>query len=568
MLRITFATSLTLLLAACGGDGADSPSTQAPPPPAVKRLLAGGTTAASAMTSAQASRFLAQATFGPNAEGIADVAASGPAAWIDTQFKLPQTLHRTMYEQLAATLPSGEKAGAGEFYASFWHQAMRGEDQLRQRVTFALSQIFVVSMQDGTVANYPRGVATYYDTLATHAFGNYRELLEAVALHPMMGLYLSHLRNRKETGTQVPDENFAREVMQLFTIGLYELNPDGSRRTANGRYIDTYGRDDVAGLAKVFTGWSWGGPDKIGHRFYGAMPDPNRDWLPMQNYPDMHSSSDKQFLGQRVAGGGSGEADLKVALDTLFKHPNVGPFFGRQLIQRLVKSNPSPAYIARVSAAFADNGSGVRGDMRAVIRAVLLDPEARDAAIPAYKLREPVLRLANWLRAFDARSASGRYRVGNLDDPLEGIGQSPMRAPSVFNYYRPGYAPPRTEIAYSGLVAPEMQIAGEPSVTGYLNFMQTAIQFGIGSGRDITANYSAAAALASQPAKLVEHVGLLMLNGTMSQRLRKRMLAAVESVPQPAPTGYNDGAVENGKNSRVYAAVFLAMASPEYIVQR
>lgn len=519
------------------------------------------------MTPKLASRFLAQASFGPTSASIDEVAASGAAAWINAQFTKPQTLHRLYMDKIQASLPEGTKIGLTQIHESFWQQAATGNDQLRQRVAFALSQIYVVSVLDGTVVNFPRGVASYYDMLGQHAFGNFRQLLEGVALHPMMGIYLSHLRNQKESGSRVADENFAREIMQLMSIGLYQLNPDGSVKSSGGKPIETYTHDDVSGLAKVFTGWSWYGPDQTNNRFAGGTPDPDRDWKPMQNYPAMHSSSEKRFLGATISGATTGQADLKVALDTLFNHPNVGPFIGRQLIQRLVMSNPSPAYVGRVAAAFADNGAGVRGDMKAVLRAILLDSEAR-AAEPRQKVREPVLRLANWMRAFNAKSASGRFLLGNQDDPLTALGQTSMRSPSVFNFYRPAYVPPNTSISAAGMVAPEMQIVAEPSVTGYLNYMQDVIARGTGEARDIVPNYQAELALAETPEKLVDRIDLLLLNGSMSSTLRNRIISAVNSVPVPASNGGNAAAITTAKSNRVYLTIFLAMASPEYIVQK
>ena len=263
------------------------------------------------------------------------------------------------------------------------------------------------------------------------------------------------------------------------------------------------------------------------------------------------------------------EGDLKIALDTLFNHPNVGPFIGRQLIQRLVTSNPSPQYVARVAAAFANNGSGVRGDMKAVIKAILLDPEARadvDPATPnAGKLREPVVRLANWMRAFHATSASGRFLLGSLDDPLTQLGQTPMRSPSVFNFYRPGYVPPNTSIAAAGLVSPEMQITAETSVVGYLNFMRDVIPNGTGSSRDVKPDYTNELALADTPDKLVDRVNLLLMGNQMSAALRSQIIAAVSSV---AISATNATSATAARKNRVSLAIFLAMASPEYIVQK
>jgi uncharacterized protein (DUF1800 family) len=407
--------------------------------------------------------------------------------------------------------------------------------------------------------------------LASNAFGNFRNLLEAVSLHPMMGLYLTSLRNQKESGTRVPDENYAREVMQLFTIGLYQLNPDGSNVISNGKPLETYSNADITGLAKVFTGWSWAGPDKTNTRFYGGTPDVNRDWMPMQSYPSFHSTSEKKFLGVTIPAQSSAnpEASLKVALDTLFNHPNVGPFIGKQLIQRLVTSNPSPQYIARVSATFNNNGQGVRGDLKAVLKAILLDVEARNEPnlnnAGTGKLREPVLRLANWIRAFNAKSTSGSYRITSLDDPLFALAQTPMRSPTVFNFYRPGYVPPNTSIANAELVAPEMQITAETSVVGYLNFMRDIIPNGTGSSRDVKADYSALIPLAVTPDLLLDQINLLLMAGQMSNTLRNQILGAINSVTIPSTAGTS---ADTAKLNRIYLGIYLTMASPEYLVQK
>jgi len=588
-LKLASGLALSLAMAACGGgsSGNNTPTSadqtaatmqlgaeanrsrtgpSAPLTPANPDGATPTSPTAPAMTPAAASHFLAQATFGPTAASIAALTASSKADWINAQFRKPQTMHRSFIQSVASQLPGGTLT-EDQVYESFWRQAATGDDQLRQRVTFALSQIFVISMADLSIVMRPAGVASYYDTLAQHAFGNYRNLLQAVALHPMMGIYLSHMRNQKENGNRVPDENFAREIMQLMSIGLYQLNQDGSPKLQGGHPVETYTHDDVAGLAKVFTGWSWAGPDQGPQRFNGNLADPSRDWTPMQNYPAYHSTSAKSFLGTTIAAGGSGPADLKVALDTLFEHPNVGPFIGRQLIQRLVSSNPSPAYVSRVAAAFANNGSGVRGDMQAVIRAVLLDPEAADNG-SAKKLREPILRMANWMRAFNAKSASGRFQIHITDDPLYALGQSPLHSPSVFNYFRPSYTPPNSSLSAAGMVAPEMQITGEPSVTGYLNVMQYVIARGAGVAREVQPDYSAELALARQPAALVDRINLLLLNGGMSSTLRNQIITAVSGMPMPQPTATNAAWVSQQQHNRVYMTIFLAMASPEYLAQR
>ncbi|MBI3730767.1 MAG: DUF1800 family protein [Burkholderiales bacterium] len=538
----------------------------------IQALVGFQSTNSNAPTPAQASRFLAQASFGANTTEINSLAGSSYSAWIDKQLAMPQKLHRSYMDAQAAGFINGlSDLSQNNFFESFWQQAIKGDDQLRQRVTFALSQIFVVSFQDSNVANYPRGVAAYYDTLGANAFGNFRNLLESVSLHPMMGNYLTSLRNQKESGTQVPDENYAREVMQLFTIGLYQLNQDGTYVLSGGKPVETYSSADIAGLAKVFTGWSWAGPDKSDSRFFGGNPDANRDWLPMQSYPKYHSVSAKTFLGVTIPAQSpaSPEASLKTALDTLFNHPNVGPFIGKQLIQRLVTSNPSPQYISRVAAAFNNNGSGVRGDMRAVIKAILLDNEARNDTTLTFantgKLREPVLRLANWMRAFNVNSTSGRFLLTSTDDPLSGLSETPMRSPTVFNFYRPGYVPPNSGIASAGLVSPEMQITGETSVVGYLNFMRDVIPNGIGSSRDVKADYSSLIALAATPDQLVDQLNLTMMSNQMSSNLRSQILTAANSVTIPTNNTAN---ADTAKKNRVYLSIFLTMASPEYLVQK
>jgi uncharacterized protein (DUF1800 family) len=509
-------------------------------------------------TPEQASRMLAQATFGPTINEIDRLEKMGTAAWFTDQFAKPQTYHYSYVTQSLSTLAAGTTPNENPFLESFWQQAIRGDDQLRQRVAFALSQILVISFQNDTLANMPRSVANYYDVLGAHAFGNYRELLEAVTMHPAMGIYLSSLRNQKTVGARVPDENYAREIMQLFTIGLRQLNQDG---TDVSPAAPTYVNDDIKGLAKVFTGLSWAGPDKSDNRFFSRNtppPDPNRDILPMQIYPQFHETLDKVFLGVSIPANTGGAESLKIALDTLFNHPNVGPFIGRQLIQRMVTSNPSPAYIGRVAAAFANNGQGVRGDMKAVVRAVLLDPEATTPATGAAagKLKEPVLRLAHWMRAFRANSASGKFMLSRTDDPLRQLSQTPMRSPSVFNFYRPEYQPPNTSLTTASLYAPEMQITEETSVFGYLDYMRNAIQNGVGSNRDIKADYTPELALADTPGLLVDRINLLLMQGQMTATLRSQILAAIASNPN------------NSAANKVYLAVFLTMASPEYITQK
>ncbi|MDQ8020191.1 MAG: DUF1800 domain-containing protein [Moraxellaceae bacterium] len=585
------AVGLLALLTACGGGGGSDSGSGGT---ATTAIPASCTYAASAEpniadngshpTQQEASRFLAQASFGPREASINALTQSSYASWLNNQFAQPQANHLTCVNQeLARAAALGQGGNQDFFFQSWWGQAMTRPDQLRQRVAFALSQIFVVSFEGNLSESY-RGIASYYDMLGRNAFGNYRQLLEDVSLHPSMGIYLSHLRNQKENSSgRVPDENYAREVMQLFSIGLYELNNDGTIRLSGGNPIETYTNDDVSGLAKVFTGYSWAGPDRSNARFSesNSARDPNRDVLPMQGYPQYHSISQKSFLGTTIAAQGAAtvasmDSDLDIALDRLYNHPNVGPFIGRQLIQRLVTSNPSPAYVNRVANAFNSGsahgfGNGTRGDMKAVIAAVLLDAEARPASPGTGdgKLREPVLRLANWGRAFNTSSASGSWRIGNTDSSTGSLGQTPMRSSSVFNFYRPGYLPPNTHMATAGLVAPEMQITHETSVAGYVNFMQSVVQNGVGASvsglRDVRPDYSAEIALANNSDALIDRVNLLVVRGGMKASTRASIKTAVDAITISSTNATN---AANARRQRVYLTVFLAMASPEYLIQK
>lgn len=563
----TAAILLSASVAACGGGGGggDAGGGGAPTPPT-----------SAPITDAEAAKFLTQSTFGPTEADITNVKNQGYAAWLTSQFAASSPSHLSYLDsrliQLQASNPSAT-LNSTHFYESFWRYAATGDAQLRERIKFAYSQIFVISMVDPNIN--VRGAASYYDMLGANAFGNFRQLLEAVTLHPQMGIYLTYMANQREDPTRgrTPDENYAREVMQLMTIGLHELNADGTVRTdGSGQPIPTYGEADISGLAKVFTGISWYHPTPSNNTFFGQNRDPESHTRPMIFYPQYHSNSAKSFLGTTIAAGSTDVgADLKVALDTLFNHPNVGPFIGKQLIQRLVTSNPSPAYVGRVTAVFNNNGSGVRGDMAAVIRAILTDAEARAApsagTASSGKLREPIIRLANWMRAFGATSVSGNWLVGSTSANTS-LAQSPLASPSVFNFYRPGYVPPNTRLGAQNLLAPEFQIVDEVSVAGYANTMQTAIGTGIGSGSDVRAGLTAEMAIANDPDALAERLNRLLLYGQMSSGLKTRIITAVNGVTIPSGGSTTQAQIDAARLNRARLAVYLVMVSPEYLVQR
>lgn len=559
------AWAATALLAACGGGGGGD--SEAPPPP-------GSTTptappagpAAPTATRRDAARFLTQATFGPTgAEQIDALVAQGYEAWLNAQMARAPALHVAYIEsQRGRDQMAGDKPRVAEetSYEAIWQQWLTGEDQLRARVSWALLQIFVISNIAPDIR--PHAMSSYMDMLNRNAFGNWRTLLQDVALHPAMGYYLNMLESEKEDATQGthPNENFAREVLQLFSIGLVQLNADGTPRLdGNGQTTPTYDEGVVKGFAKAFSGWSFGGLDnQVDKQFHHHDDNIEALWtVPMKAWASFHSGGEKKLLdGQTLAAGQSPEKDMADALDCIFRHPNVPPFFCRQLIQRLVTSNPSPAYVSRVAAVFIDDGSGTRGNLRAVVRAVLLDAEARgDEAGKAArfgKQREPVIRFANYLRALGAKSESGSNRIHYLDSADDALGQSPMLSPSVFNFYAPGYRPPGP-VAAAGLVAPEFQITGETSLAGSLNFFASLIHGG-GYGWDkhrLKLDFAPLEAIAGDTAALVDRLDLQFFCLQMSSGTRARLTALINALRE--------------RHDRVRAALVLVALSPDYVIQ-
>lgn len=453
----------------------------------------------------QASRFLGFASLGADYETIQEVAEMGITPWVEAQLATPPLVSfrdttwmiwehfKPLYVEKwgqEAVENAGDAVIPYWYYwkMAWWNNILKSDDHIRQRTAQALSQIFVISEKSNLQLSGP-GMADYYDLLYKGAFGNFRDLLKDVTLHPMMGFYLSHANNPKSDPANNihPDENYAREIMQLFSIGLVELNQDGTRKLdADGNAIPTYDNDDIKEFAKIFTGlapngyyWPWEDyswvPAEWGSE-YNESPATTVNWKPMIAFEQWHEQGEKRLLnGQVVPAGNTTMQDIDAAIDNLFNHPNVGPFIGRLLIQRLVKSNPTPSYIARVSQAFADNGNGVRGDMKAVIQTILTDPEALQCAWKDEahhgKLREPSLRYTQMLRAFNVTNYSKRlWNWGYIFD--EAVSQGVLTSPSVFNFYLPDYQP-NGEIADADLVAPEFQIHTSATSINFINLAYT-----------------------------------------------------------------------------------------------
>ncbi|MFM7396360.1 MAG: DUF1800 family protein [Gammaproteobacteria bacterium] len=586
-LRLLLSAAL-LVLASCGGGGGASSS-----------IPLNTTTSVTPITKAEAYRFLNQATFGATEADATRLIAFGDSAtaysrWIDTQVSLaPSYLLPAVEAAYPDPVPQGFNIGSlnANRLEQWFANVLRGDDQLRQRVAFALSEIFVVS-QVGALLNLPNATADFHDMLTRNAFGNYRNLLEEVTLHPAMGIYLSMLGNQKAVaGTNLrPDENYAREMMQLFSVGLVQLNIDGSvRNDAAGQPLSTYNQNVIEGFAKVFTGWKWECPSTTPNCTF-ATTRPQlapvfgyNQVKPMRLYADQHETGSKLVLSYSgaalpnatIPAGQTGAQDLKDALDNVFNHPNVGPFISKQLIQKLVTSNPSPAYVQRVAERFNNDGNGRRGNLEAVVRAILLDTEARSiptgsAASSAGKLKEPLLRLTQFWRAYDATSRSGKLGVaGNFSGGVGAVfGQAQGSSPSVFNFFSPFYAP-SGEIADAGRVAPEMQLATEYLNTQIANFFwtqalsrtHTATTLGV----DIMFINTADELLAAADSEaLINRVAERLLGGSsqISSTLKVQAKAQIDRTTVPTT---NPG---TALATRTADAIFFVVTSPEYTLQR
>jgi uncharacterized protein (DUF1800 family) len=568
-------------------------------------------------TDADASRFLAQATFGPTDADIAHLRTVGYQAWLNEQFAAPAT-HTLAYMDWVEGM--GEQVGHDTRREAWFLGAIGGPDpqnntlihtdQLRQRVAFALSELLVVSEQNAMLAQFPRAVGYYYDLLVDDAFGNYRGLLEHVTLSPAMGIYLNMLANRRANAAQNvhPDENYAREINQLFSVGLVMLKLDGTPQLDGANHpIPTYSQDTIAAFAHVFTGWNYSncadflncGPD------WTTSANLMQPMAPMAAFHDNGTGADdlhaKQLLayagatgGGVLADGGTPASDLAFALDNIYKHPNVAPFIAKHLIQRLVTSNPSPAYVQRVATVFNGNRASAT-QLREVVKAVLLDPEARFGQWyvgDGYgKLREPLLALTHFWRAMDARHACGLdnfanpYRYagyttawGTSDDQYgSGVAQAPVNSPSVFNFFKPSYLPPG-EMTTRNLRGPEFQLQTDSVIANTVNSVQgRAFYFDISNpcngddigevkvdhARDLALAGNGNGGVADPANRLIDAYSKRFMSGQMSPFMRQALLAYLN----PIDSSWTDG-VSDWRLWRIHTALYLILTSPEYMIQK
>lgn len=556
------------------------------------------------ITRAQTARFLTQATFGPKWSEINALAGTSASEWFVQQTKLDTNYALDIIQEYRDTYPADE-GDVNDLIASarnsaWWRNAIEGKDQLRQRMAFALSQIIVVSDAPEAVETFPQAVGYVQDIFARHAFGNYRDILEEVTYSPMMGFYLTYLGNEKadpESG-RMPDENYARELMQLFTVGLVELEETGEPRLdLDGKPIELYSNTDITGLARVFTGLDFA--EQQNTRDIEEV-EPNVWALPMRVDPARHSPEAKTFLGLTIPEGTSASESITRTLDHLMAHGNIGPFVGRQVIQRFTTSEPSPDYVKRVASAFnqgrftlpngTEVGTGVKGDLTATLAAVLFDPENRPGRAmwraDYGKVREPVIRLTNWARMFNASAQYPEYAAELFQlGEISALSQKPYGARSVFNFYRPGYVPPATLAGARDMTVPEMQLVNATSIPGYINvigeyifrlepdeeFLQELQEEFNESDIDVdqakakttmVPDYSSLHSIAMNNAALIDRLDDMLLYGTLSDTTKSNIEYALQH------DFFEEFEDQEVVDEKVRYAVWLIMTSPDYLVQR
>ena len=555
-----------IAIAGCGGstDGSSTatPTATASPPPAAPAAKP----FTNLETPEEAARFLIQAGFGGTDAEINALVGTDAADWLAAEMQKPATL---MLPLMQAKYPTREDTNA-DHSRMIWQTLLTADDVLRQRMMFALSQIFVIS----TNSFFDQGYSTAYytDILSTEAFGDYRKLLEDVTYSPAMARYLTYYRNRKgdENTGRMPDENYAREVLQLFSIGLVELEMDGTPKPGSP---ETYDNEDITGLARVFTGLSGAGPS-----FRFSDQDEDYRHLRLQMFDDEHSTLEKRFLGTNIPENTGGEETLSRALDTIAQHPNVAPFISRQLIQRFTASSPSPEYVRRVAEVFetgtytAPNGrvfgNSQRGHLGAVMAAILLDETVHDEVqSPSEgKVREPVIKFLQYAKAFQLSEidAFAEGPFSNTSDPNTRLSQHPLRSSSVFNFYRPGYIAPGTESGEAGYSAPELQIVNEGASLGYLNFMSYYIMRPAddpASFPRFQPDFTAEINLAEDVDALVEHLNIKLTAGQLSESAKADIIDVVSTLNIDADEADHD------RRKRVQTAILMFVTSGAYAAQ-
>ncbi|MGD0504835.1 MAG: DUF1800 family protein [Steroidobacteraceae bacterium] len=516
-----------------------------------------------ALSRIQSARFLAQAAFGGSDTDIQNLQyqPQGIQGWLAQQFAMPVNPSGQLSNvawMKANGLISVEFDTTG-VQSSLWRKLISSPDVLRQRMMLALTDLFVINTGAITLAYRGAAAAYYLDQLEANIFGNFQELLLAVSHTPAMGEYLSFLGSVKAnpvTGTS-PDENYAREIMQLFSIGVVQLNLNGTpiaNPSDPGVALATYSQTDVLNMAKVFTGWQL---DSAATAYLGASAATD-----MINNPAGFDTTEKTVLGQTIAAGLDGEQTLEAAIGILMAHPNMAPFISRQFIQRLVTSNPSPDYVSRVATVF----KSTQGDMKSVITAILTDTEATSDVLLsnslAGKLREPVVRFIQWARTFQLNfsptAATQWAAIGDLSNPSGRLAESPLQSPNVFFFFQPGYIPPHTALQTNGITAPEFALTNESSVAGYMNFIENLIANGIGG---VPGNYSALQPLVNQggdSAALLAELNVLIAAGQLSAATLSLMQGALDTID----------VTTMGTDARLFAALTLVMCTPEYLVQK
>ncbi len=510
-------------------------------------VMYGSTDAPGTVSYSAAARFLDQAAWGPDAATTAHVQSVGFLQYLGEQVNAPPS----QIPDLALT-PYYLNGVQSRFFTN----AVHGQDQLRQRLAFALLNILVVS---GVQANNAPQLVPYLQLMQKDAFGNFRQLLEDVTLNPTMGTYLNMVNNdiaNTTTGT-LPNENYAREILQLFSIGLNQLNQDGTLKLdAGGNPIPTYTQTTIQQFAKIFTGWTY--PTKPGATL--SKHNPTNFIGQMVPFPSNHDNTTKTLLNAFVVPAGQGPAaDLKMALDNIFTHPNVGPFICKQLIQRLVMSNPSPAYVSRVAGVFNNDGTGVRGNLAAVAVAILMDPEARAgddpssaAPINGGKLREPIFFLISTMRALGAQV--------NDTNPLTGyatnLGQQLYFPPTVFNYFVPDYTIPQSFTGSNTLIGPEFQIQSPSNAVLRYNTVNSIVYGNLGAGAVV--NLTPFANLGNNTPALYQAIANAFFYGQLPAALQNAMQTATNAIT---------GTTAASMKARAQAALYLALSSGYYNVE-